>query len=166
MSLNSFVYKNGFSIFSLLLVSAISTACLSPNLIDSTKNSDQERRRKIVQSAQKHIGTKYQYGGKSPAGFDCSGFVYYVMEKNRIQMSSSSSQQSKQGIQLEIAELKPGDLVFFGGKSRISHVGLVVKQSKKELVMIHASSSRGIIQEDIYKSSYWNKRLRFGRSVL
>ncbi|GLR19179.1 hypothetical protein GCM10007940_37950 [Portibacter lacus] len=131
-----------------------------------TERSDRQKRKRIIKTAQKYIGTKYRTGGKTPRGFDCSGFSSYVFSKNNIKLGANSSSQSLQGHPVKIKDLQPGDLIFFGSKKRINHVGIVTKQSRKELRMIHASSSRGIIEEDITNSSYWQKRIVGGRRVI
>lgn len=160
---NSFVYKNGFTFFSLLLTFLF---CSGFTTLDYIEENDRKKRKKIVRSAQKHIGTKYKAGGKNPRGFDCSGFVFYIMKENKIKMGASSHEQSFQGEPVKIKNLKQGDLIFFGSKSRINHVGIVVRQTRNELIMIHSSSSRGIIEEDVYQSKYWTNRIQHGRSVL
>ncbi|MEY3425146.1 MAG: hypothetical protein RL679_504, partial [Bacteroidota bacterium] len=52
-----------------------------------------------------------------------------------------------------------GDLIFFDNGSGISHVGMIVSEKGKPLVMIHASSSKGVILTELEKSDYWMKRI-------
>ncbi len=133
---------------------------------DSTEISERKKRKNIVRTAQKYIGCKYRSGGKTAKGFDCSGFAYCVMKENNIQLKRSSRDQALQGEPIKISKLKPGDLIFFASKSRINHVGIISENGRNSLKMIHASSSRGIIEEDILKSTYWQQRIKEGRSVL
>ncbi len=79
---------------------------------------------RIISEAEKYIGTKYVYGGSSPSGFDCSGFVMYTMNKVGIKVNRSSRDQYKNGVAVAKADLMPGDLVFFSKGGSISHVGI------------------------------------------
>ena len=79
---------------------------------------------RIISEAEKYIGTKYVYGGSSPSGFDCSGFVLYTMNKVGIKVNRSSREQYKNGVAVARDDLMPGDLVFFSKGGSISHVGI------------------------------------------
>ncbi len=79
---------------------------------------------KIIAEGEKYIGTRYVYGGSSPSGFDCSGFVQYVMKKVGISVNRSSRDQYKNGVAVSRANLAAGDLVFFSKGGSISHVGI------------------------------------------
>ena len=158
----------------LLFISSllILTSCASSKLtqesstIGSSAKDLERKRSSIISNARAHIGTKYKAGGKTPAGFDCSGFSFYIFKENGIALQASSTLQSSQGIKIKTKDLEKGDLLFFGSGERINHVGIVTKNEKGKLSMIHSSSSRGIIEEDITESAYWQKRLLFGRRVL
>lgn len=77
----------------------------------------------IVNAAKKYIGTRYVYGGNSPAtGFDCSGLVQYACRQAGISVSRSSRAQYGNGTAVSRADLQPGDLVFFSKGGGISHV--------------------------------------------
>ena len=91
---------------------------------------------KIVSEAEKYIGTKYVYGGSSPAGFDCSGLVQYTMKKQGITVGRSSRDQYKNGVAVDRANLQAGDLVFFSKGGGISHVGIYAGAGK----VIHSPS--------------------------
>ena len=80
----------------------------------------------VVKYAKQFVGVPYQYGGVSPSGFDCSGFVKYVMSHFNYTLPHSSSDQYSYGTRIEKSNLMEGDLVFFihSGSSRISHVGI------------------------------------------
>jgi len=132
----------------------------------SSEISERKKRKNIVKTAQKYIGTKYRSGGKSEKGFDCSGFSFFVMKENNVALKRSSRDQALQGEPVKIKKLQPGDLIFFASKDRVNHVGIISENQRNKLKMIHASSSRGIVEEDILKSSYWKKRIKGGRSVL
>jgi len=106
---------------------------------------------KIIESAYSYIGTPYRYGGTTPNGFDCSGFVRHVFQENGISLSRSSRDQALEGKLVPLSDLKPGDLIFFNMHHRkhcsIDHVGLYVGKGQ----FIHAASrhSREIRLEDL-----------------
>lgn len=134
-----------------------------------TVTAEAKTRQLLITEAEKHKGVPYKYAGKDPKGFDCSGFTYYVYGKHNIQLSGSSGAQSKQGKEIPIAKAKNGDLVFFGREGRtgrIQHVGLVYKNNSSGLYMIHSSSKRGIVIDNVTTSSYWKPKLLFARRVL
>jgi cell wall-associated NlpC family hydrolase len=119
----------------------------------------------VIKEANKHIGTPYKYGGITPKGFDCSGFTQYVYSKNGEQLPRTADAQSSTYQTVKIGKAQKGDLVFFGSsKNNISHVGIVV--SNNPLVMIHASSSRGIMISNVDADPYWKPKLQFAVTVL
>lgn len=116
-------------------------------------------RNKIVENAQKYLGTPYVWAGSSPSGFDCSGFTSYVMKDFGKELSRRSEDQYNDGKKVKEKNVQKGDLIFFSNGSGISHVGIVVSEKGQPIVMIHASSSKGVIVTDIESSEYWMKRL-------
>jgi len=116
-------------------------------------------RNKIVSNAKKYLGTPYVWAGSSPSGFDCSGFTSYVMKDFGKELSRRSEDQYNEGRKVKEKNVQKGDLVFFSNGSGISHVGLVVSEKGEPIVMIHASSSKGVIITNIESSEYWMKRL-------
>lgn len=124
-------------------------------------------RNHIIDFAQKFVGKPYRYGGKTPeSGFDCSGLVYYTYRHFNYAVNASSGAQSQQGRKVKLKEASPGDLLFFGTKGRVSHVAFVAQNTGSKLIMLHASTSSGVIKEDYYKSAYWQKRFMFARSYV
>ena len=65
--------------------------------------------------AQQYIGTPYVYGGASPAGFDCSGYVMFVYAQFGISLPHSVSGQAAMGKRISIADAQPGDIVIMSG---------------------------------------------------
>jgi N-acetylmuramoyl-L-alanine amidase len=93
------------------------------------KSSTPSKGQQLVAYAKKYIGVGYVYGGESPSGFDCSGFVKYVYNKLGISIERVAASQATQGRKVSKSELKPGDLVFFdtnGGHDYINHVGMYI----------------------------------------
>lgn len=117
-------------------------------------------REKMVVYAKSLVGTKYAWSGTDPNGFDCSGFVGYVYRKYGIIIPRSASDQMNEAKKVNVKEAFWGDLVFFASGSRISHVGLVISEKGKDLVMIHSSTSKGVIVTEIDNSDYWKPKLK------
>ncbi len=121
---------------------------------------EQKMRVRIVDFARKFEHLPYKKGGKTERGFDCSGFVYYVLKNFDIEMACSAQEQCKEGKTIELDQVKSGDLIFFGDKSKIHHVGIVTERQKNALFVIHSSSSNGVIEENVLQSDYWLKRIK------
>jgi peptidoglycan DL-endopeptidase CwlO len=71
----------------------------------------------------RYLGTPYVWGGASPSGFDCSGFVMYVFSQIGVSLPHSSYAQYGYGSPVSLGNLQPGDLVFFDG---LGHVGIYI----------------------------------------
>lgn len=100
----------------------------------------------IVNFAQQFLGVPYVWGGSSPKGFDCSGFVQYVYANQGVHLPRTADIQATAGRPIAKADLQPGDLVFFAGDYvNISHVGIYVGNGR----MIHASTSQGIAYDSL-----------------
>jgi hypothetical protein len=123
-------------------------------------------REKIVDFAKKQLGVPYVWAGSDPNGFDCSGFAGYVMKEFGKDLPRRAVDQHESSRKVKEKNVQKGDLVFFDNGSGISHVGLIVSDKGKPLVMIHASSSKGVIITEIESSDYWLTRLSgFGTYV-
>src|ERR671930_552950 len=77
----------------------------------------------VVGIAMQYLGVPYVWGGASPSGFDCSGFVMYVFGKIGVSLPHSSYAQYGAGSPVSRGDLQAGDLVFFNG---LGHVGIYV----------------------------------------
>jgi cell wall-associated NlpC family hydrolase len=121
----------------------------------------------VVESARSLLGTQYRYRGSDPSGFDCSGLTHYVFAGVGVELPRRAAEQAQAGSWVPLDELDAGDLVFFGA-TRLNphHVGVVSSGPGEPLRMIHASSSRGVVETEILSSSYWLGRLEQGRRVL
>ena len=91
---------------------------------------------KLIDTAILYLNTPYLWGGKTPFGIDCSGFVQMVYKLNGFNILRDASQQASQGDALSfIEESEPGDLAFFdNNEGDIIHVGIIMKDHK----IIHA----------------------------
>ena len=134
----------------------------------SVANVDKlDLRLNVVASAEKFLGLKYKWGGKTPnSGFDCSGFTSYVMQENGVNVQGASHHQSKLGKKVSKSKVAPGDLIFFGKGSKVSHVAIVKANVGNSLEVIHSTSGSGVRVDDINNSDYWNKRYLYARQVI
>jgi len=126
-------------------------------------------RKDIVAYAAKYKGSDYKPAGKKPdTGFDCSGFTSYVFDHFDINLSPAAREQVKQGKSKNIKDAQPGDLIFFRRSKNepIFHVSLVKSNNGKSLVVIHSTTSRGVIEEDVLNSSYWRPYIDSVRDVV
>jgi cell wall-associated NlpC family hydrolase len=73
--------------------------------------------------AMQYLGTPYVYGGASPSGFDCSGFIMYVFAQIGVSLPHNAAAQYGYGTPVDRSQLQPGDLVFFNG---LGHAGIYV----------------------------------------
>ncbi len=129
----------------------------------------EEKVGKVIQTARSYTGTPYKYGGTTRAGMDCSALTIHSFRAVDLTLPRSASGQSKVGKEVRLEEVKPGDLVFFatGKKKRqITHVGLVTeKKGRDNIKFIHASTSLGVVEDNIF-SSYYQQRFRKARRVI
>jgi cell wall-associated NlpC family hydrolase len=77
----------------------------------------------VVGIAMRYLGTPYVWGGASPSGFDCSGFVMYVYAQVGVSLPHNAAAQYGYGTPVDRSQLQPGDLVFFNG---LGHNGIYV----------------------------------------
>lgn len=105
---------------------------------------------KLVERAKRYLGSKYFWGGTTPRGFDCSGYMQYLYKKVGMTIPRTALQQSKLGISINKKNLKKGDLLFFKTTDKraipITHVGMYIGNKK----FIHAASKKkGVIISSI-----------------
>ena len=117
----------------------------------------------VVDYSKKYLNKPYQYAGKGPNAFDCSGYTSFVFKQFGYNLNASSAGQANQGVTIRRKEeLEIGDLVFFEGSrhdSRVGHVGIVSDIGHNgKFNFIHASTSNGVIitssEEPYYKARY------------
>jgi cell wall-associated NlpC family hydrolase len=101
-------------------------------------------------------GTPYHLGGTSRAGIDCSAFCQTLEESVfHLTLPRTSREQYLQCHKVPVPELQEGDLVFFGTKKGITHVGVYLTNNK----FVHASTSGGVMISDL-GDEYWSRRFR------
>lgn len=111
-------------------------------------------------------GIEYKWGGKTSKGFDCSGFTKYVFNVYGIELSGHSGTQATEGKPVPLKDAQPGDLIFFGRNGRVSHVGIICENTPDGIIAVHSSSSKGIVRQNVSKSSYWRPKIMFARDVI
>ena len=84
----------------------------------------------VVSYAESFIGVPYVYGGTTPSGFDCSGFVQYVYNHFGKSLPRTTTQQENCGTQIPVSQAQPGDLYFWGNKGSAYHVAICVGNGK------------------------------------
>jgi len=110
--------------------------------------------RRVVQTAMRYIGVPYSFGGTTPDGFDCSGFVRYVFARSGVDLPRMADEQYERGQSVSVSRLQPGDTVYFTTySSGVSHVGIYLGDGK----FISSTSSRGVVIDRL-DSSYWGSR--------
>lgn len=123
--------------------------------------SSPARARAAVQTGGEYVGVPYVWGGTTPNGFDCSGFVQYVYRKQGVELPRTSRQMSHVGdvVRPQLGALREGDLMFFRGRDGvIDHVGLYAGRDR----LLHSSSSgHGVRFDDL-----WSERGAYFRSHL
>jgi cell wall-associated NlpC family hydrolase len=99
-------------------------------------------------------GVPYRNGGTDPAGFDCSGFVWYVFGQHGLALPRTVPEQFRAG-RPATGALQPGDLVFFSTVAAgPSHVGIALGSDE----FVHAPSSTGVVRVERLTSPYWSSR--------
>ncbi len=126
------------------------SALLGKDMPEISRGSNYYARR-IVQAAMEHLGTPYVFGGTSPGGFDCSGYVRYVFAHAGISLPRMADEQYEMGRPVSEGSLRAGDLVFFSTYDYgASHVGIYLSDGN----FINASTSRGVAIDSLH-SEYW-----------
>lgn len=170
-SLSVIAYRYNSSVAQLKSLNHLSTDTIYVGQVLTVKGSESESKyvktsiestvstgQAVVAEAQKYIGTRYSWGGNTPAGFDCSGFVKYVFNKFGISLPRTSQEQWN--ATTHVGSPRVGDLVFFETyQIGPSHVGIYLGNNK----FISAASAGVKISDLTY--SYWKSRYLGARAV-
>jgi hypothetical protein len=135
---------------------------------NSLDSNETQEKGKLTENAVMLLNAPYQWGGRSPFGIDCSGFVQLVYKLNGIYLPRDASQQASMGQALSfIEEAEEGDLAFFDNEEgNITHVGIILSNNR----IIHASGNVRIDKLDhqgIYNQEKrdYSHRLRLISSI-
>lgn len=122
----------------------------------------------VITTAKSYIGTPYKYGGTTRVGMDCSALLYHSYYSVGIQLPRMSKDQAKIGQKVKMKDLKEGDMLFFATgkrKNEITHAGIVTAvRGKSEIRFIHASTSLGVTESNLF-SPYYIQRFKRARRV-
>ncbi|WP_428839507.1 C40 family peptidase [Burkholderia latens] len=119
---------------------------------------------RVQEKALSLVGIRYRYGGRSPQnGFDCSGFVQYVLNTAvGIRVGRTAASQAALGGTVTRDDLRVGDLVFFNTRgARFSHVGLYMGNGR----FVHAPSTGGRVRVEDLDSPYWRAHYTTAKRV-
>ncbi|MDQ7047486.1 MAG: C40 family peptidase [Sulfurovum sp.] len=133
----------------------ISTAQVEAKKEGRTYHISQRDKEKLLADAKYFKGGRYVWGGTTPEGFDCSGYVQYLYKKNNVSLPRTAWAQSQKGEPIALEDLQKGDLLFFlTDKTRgipVTHVGIYIGHGN----FIHAASKKkGIIISPLTRGSY------------
>ncbi len=129
----------------------------------SAAPSTSTRIKTVLQRAFALLGTPYRWGGSSPdGGFDCSGLVGYVFRSIGIDLPRVSRAMANEGVAItDRTALAEGDLVFFGRRGRVDHVGIYVGDGK----FLHAPRTGRDVTVSSLTSGYWAQKYMEARRV-
>lgn len=117
----------------------------------------------ILNLADSFQGVPYVWGGTTPNGFDCSGFVQYVYAKNGYSLTRTTyTQWDNDGTFVSKSDLKPGDLVYFGSGSSPNHVGMYVGDG----MMIHAPHTGDVVKYTSIDSDYYTRNYLGAKRII
>jgi len=121
----------------------------------------------LISYSKKFLGVRYRYAGRSPYGFDCSGFTSFVYSKFGFSLARSAPGQAIVGVDINKEEAQKGDLIFFKGRNwrsnYVGHVGLVISNENGKITFIHASVCFGIIIENTEVPYYSARFIKVSR---
>ncbi len=123
-----------------------------------------EMAKDMLKLADSFKGLRYRRGGKTPNGFDCSGFTSYIYSQFGYRLGASSRDQYRvDGELVDKMQVQPGDLIFFKGSNSksasVGHVGIVIDGDPVtgEITFIHSACSTGISVSSTFEPYYANR---------
>lgn len=145
---------------------------VSGSILHETRPGHQNKlkiRQQLIEEAMLYLNAPYFWGGRTPFGIDCSGFVQMVYKLQGLKLMRDASQQASQGEIISLlAEAEPGDLAFFDDfEGKITHVGMIIDPSHiihcSGQVRIDVLDHEGIYNENLEKYTH---KLRLIKRVI
>lgn len=141
------------SVCALALLSSASVAFAAPDAAPSPITSPGDA---VANLAEAYLGSPYRWGGTSPAGFDCTGFVMWVYSQFGVGLPHNEAGQLASGAPVGADDLQPGDVLVFANTYRrgLSHTGIYVGNGQ----FAHAADERhGVMLSNLW-DNYWSAR--------
>ena len=127
----------------MLSVASVATAAPAPGV-------------QVADLAEQYVGSRYVWGGASPAGFDCTGFVLWVFGQFGVSLPRSEAGQLNSGAPVAAENLQPGDVLVFANTYRggLSHVGIYIGEGQ----FVHAVDEAHGVMVNYLWDDYWGPR--------
>jgi len=125
----------------------------------------------LIAFGKTYLGLPYKTTKRAPWALDCSGYIAMLYAKFGVEIPHSSSALASITKTVDLKDAQVGDLLFFKGrdtkKSRVGHVALIIEVYNDHVIMMHSTSSKGIITEPYPSKYYYNNRfIKVGRLVI
>lgn len=122
-----------------------------------------EKGEQLVEYAKQFLGVDYLWGGMSPEGFDCSGFVCYVYEQFDVRLNRIAADQLQNGAEVGLEDIRAGDILLFHNPAyeQINHVGIYVGNGE----FIHSPQTGDVVKISTIESGYYFESLVAARRV-
>lgn len=147
-------------------------AVMPENLLTEEASVADASEGQLINYASRFLGTRYVLGAMGPKAFDCSGFIGYVYRNFGITLDRTSRQQYRQGMKVNLSNLRPGDLLFFSsrssGRGNVGHVAMVTEvNADGSCRFIHASSGKGhVTYQNFPDGGYYERNFIGARRIL
>ena len=122
-----------------------------------SKTFSKEELNQILGNGFSFLGVPYRIGGIDKNGLDCSGLLFSMYNSSLFQVPRTTSQQLEFGLPVSINQIERGDWVFFSNQAgQINHVGIVSSTNKDSILFLHASTSKGVREDELMRGYWYN----------
>jgi putative cell wall-binding protein len=143
----------------LLFVVAFTGLFTQNSAVSAAEGQESNQVDELMDISRDFLGIEYEWGGTTPEGFDCSGYLQYIYREVGVYLPRVARNQAKAGIPVSRDDLQPGDILYFertGHRDnvKITHSGMYISNDE----FIHAARSEGVTITNLPESDYWNSR--------